>query len=138
MEMPGFLEHEAVDRIWGDVHALIQPSRLAADGDTEGGHPTVLLEAQARAVMVLASNHADIPMVVEHGVSGLLSPEGDSVALGRHIVQIDQDRPSISRMGNAGREKVIRNHRADVIREARERVYDKAIATSSRRRQPDL
>jgi colanic acid/amylovoran biosynthesis glycosyltransferase len=43
---------------------LVQPSRTASDGDTEGGAPYILLEAQAAGLCVVASRHADIPNTV--------------------------------------------------------------------------
>ena len=46
------------------AHIGIQPSRVASNGDTEGGAPTVLLEFQAAGVPVVATRHADIPAVV--------------------------------------------------------------------------
>ncbi len=50
----------------GRAHICIQPSRTAADGDTEGGAPTVLIEMQASGIPVVATRHADIPAVVPH------------------------------------------------------------------------
>jgi glycosyltransferase involved in cell wall biosynthesis len=136
VELRGFVAHDELAHVWSQVHALVQPSRFGVDGDTEGGHPTVILEAQAHGVPVLASTHADIPMVVEHGRSGLLSPEGDAEALGRHIVQIDRDRASIARMGRAGHAHAVAHHRREVVLASREEVYDVAIARVSGRRRP--
>ena len=43
---------------------LAVPSRTTTDGDTEGGAPTILMEAQASGLPVISTHHADIPFVV--------------------------------------------------------------------------
>jgi colanic acid/amylovoran biosynthesis glycosyltransferase len=58
-------------------HIFLSPSRIATDGDSEGGAPVTLLEAQATGMPVVSTLHADIPEVVLDGKSGLLSPERD-------------------------------------------------------------
>ena len=60
----GALSHEASLIALGNAHLLIQPSRTASDGDTEGGAPYTILEAQASGLLVVASRHADIPNIV--------------------------------------------------------------------------
>ena len=46
----------------------------------EGGAPTTLLEAQALGRVVVATDHADIPNIVDRETA-LLAPEGDAEAL---------------------------------------------------------
>ena len=48
----------------------------ARNGDTEGGAPTTILDAQAVGTIVVGSTHADIPFLVEDGVTGFLADEG--------------------------------------------------------------
>ncbi|MBQ1783108.1 MAG: glycosyltransferase [Gammaproteobacteria bacterium] len=60
---------------------FILPSVVAASGDMEG-IPVALMEAMAKGVLVLATRHSGIPELIEHGVSGLLVPERDAVAIG--------------------------------------------------------
>jgi colanic acid/amylovoran biosynthesis glycosyltransferase len=62
--------------------ALIHPSVTAADGDSEGGAPTILLEAQAIGVPIVTTRHADIPNVVPSGPGVRLCAEHDVEALG--------------------------------------------------------
>jgi colanic acid/amylovoran biosynthesis glycosyltransferase len=57
----GSRTHTEVQSLLLSSDLLIQPSRTAADGDTEGGAPYILLEAQASGLCVIASDHADIP-----------------------------------------------------------------------------
>jgi colanic acid/amylovoran biosynthesis glycosyltransferase len=65
---------------------LIHPSVTAADGDSEGGAPTILLEAQAIGTPIVSTRHADIPNVVPAGVGVQLCGEHDVEALADALV----------------------------------------------------
>ncbi len=70
----------------------------------------VYLEAQLEGLPVIASNSMGVPLVVEHGKTGLLSPEGDSAAMCSNILVMLADRNKRSSMGKAGSIKVQREH----------------------------
>jgi colanic acid/amylovoran biosynthesis glycosyltransferase len=72
---------------FGAFDVFIHPSRHAASGDSEGGAPVVLLDAQATGMPVISSTHCDIPDEVLHGETGLLAAEGDVEGLARHIAR---------------------------------------------------
>jgi colanic acid/amylovoran biosynthesis glycosyltransferase len=55
---------------------FIHPSVQTSDGDTEGGAPVILIEAQSMGVPVISTFHADIPHIVSDGVTGFLAEEG--------------------------------------------------------------
>ena len=76
----GWQNHIALQKIMKDAQAVVVPSREADDGDCEG-LPTVILEAIRAGTVVIATNHAGIPEIIEDKVSGLLTPEGDINAL---------------------------------------------------------
>lgn len=127
VEFAGFVSHDALPHLFGSVHALIQPSRTASDGDTEGGAPTVLIEAQAHGLPVFATIHADIPNVVRHGRTALLSPESDAAALAQNIVCAARDRDLLRRLGDEARRFALRRHDPERLLGLRERVYREAI-----------
>lgn len=81
---------------------FLLPSRTAANGDTEGGAPVSIIEAQAAGIPVVSTTHADIPEVVQHGVTGLLAGEGDRDELALHLQQLAADTPLRIRFGEAG------------------------------------
>jgi colanic acid/amylovoran/stewartan biosynthesis glycosyltransferase WcaL/AmsK/CpsK len=89
---------------------LLQPSVTAADGDSEGGAPTVLLEAQASGLPIVATHHADIPEVVKDGESGLLSKERDVNDLAEKIECLITDHEFRLTIGHKGREHVTNNY----------------------------
>lgn len=76
----GWLSPEGVADEMARASALVVPSRTARSGDAEG-IPTVILEAQARGVPVIATRHGGIPEAIRDGESGLLVPEGRPDAL---------------------------------------------------------
>lgn len=102
---------------------LLQPSVTAQDGDSEGGAPIVLLEAQASGLPVVSTCHCDIPEYVIDGKSGFLVPERDSSALAEKLEYLIENPELWARMGSTGREHVERNY--DVFKEVRklEEIY---------------
>jgi colanic acid/amylovoran biosynthesis glycosyltransferase len=85
------------------AHFLMAPSVTAADGDTEGGAPVCLLEAQASGLPVVASTHCDIPEVTRPGLSAFLAPERDTGALADCLEQLLSQPERWPEMGRAGR-----------------------------------
>jgi len=81
---------------------VLAPSVHAADGDTEGGAPVVVIEALCAGVPVVGSNHCDIPNIVSNGSTGLLSDERDVEALARDIRILSNDRQLRAAMGERG------------------------------------
>ncbi|MFW6086490.1 MAG: glycosyltransferase [Myxococcota bacterium] len=136
VSLPGFVPHDELPRLLSEAHLFVQPSRTASDGDTEGGHPTTLLEAQAQEVPVLGTRHADIPMAVQHGTIGWLVAEDDHEALAEGIVALDRDRARLRRMGEAARSWVLRRHHPERLLKLRERIYRNALRTYASRRSP--
>jgi glycosyltransferase involved in cell wall biosynthesis len=82
------------------------PSVPTSSGRREG-IPVVLMEAMGSAVPVVASGISGIPELVEDGVSGLLVPPRDPVALADALELLHRD-PHLGRcLGQAGRAKVL-------------------------------
>ncbi len=66
---------------------FIHPSVHAADGDCEGGAPFVLLNAQTAGLPVISTRHCDIPGMVLHNRTGILTAERDKQGLAAAIRQ---------------------------------------------------
>jgi colanic acid/amylovoran biosynthesis glycosyltransferase len=66
---------------------LAVPSRTASGGDSEG-LPTVIMEAMALGVPVVATRHAGIPEIISDKVTGLLAPEADAKVLADAILAL--------------------------------------------------
>ncbi|MBI2303820.1 MAG: glycosyltransferase [Chloroflexi bacterium] len=108
-------------------HIMVAPSVTASDGNTEGGAPTVLLEAQASGMPVLATYHADIPEVVKDGESGFLVAERDGDGLAERMRQL-MNTPSLwQAMGEAGRRHMVERHNLETQNRKLEEIYDDLI-----------
>jgi glycosyltransferase involved in cell wall biosynthesis len=99
------------------------PSRTASNGDTEG-LPIAILEAAAAGLPVVSTYHSGIPEAVLDGVTGLLSQEGDKVALASNLRRLLMSPELCSRIGRAGRLWVEREF--DIVKQTAqlEKIYD--------------
>lgn len=102
----GFLNYKDYLEQMANADLFLHPSVTAADGDSEGGAPTTILEAQALGLPVISTRHADIPYVVVPGESALLSDERDIAGLAANIIRLLTDQQCWPRMGAAGRHHV--------------------------------
>jgi glycosyltransferase involved in cell wall biosynthesis len=84
---------------------FVLPSLLARSGDRDG-LPNVLMEAQAFAVPVLATDVSGIPELVTHGKTGWLVPERDPVALAIALRRLMDDSELRLRLARAGAKNV--------------------------------
>ncbi len=125
----GFLNYEQYIIEMDKADIFIHPSVTSQTGDSEGGAPTVILEAQAMGMPVIATTHADIPNIVKPQESALLSSEKDVAGLVSNIMQVLQNQDRWAAMGRAGRAFVEEFH--DIKKEvgALERIYSEAILT---------
>ncbi len=96
VELVGMRPHADVIRRLTTAAAFIHPSVTASDGDSEGGAPTILLEAQAIGTPIVTTRHADIPHVVPAGPGVWLCDEHDVTALGAALVMALQQRTASS------------------------------------------
>ena len=110
------------------AHILLQPSVTARDGDSEGGAPTVLLEAQACGVPIVSTYHADIPEVVLDGESGFLVPERNPEAIAIKLNHLIVNHELRMRMGKCGRRHIEENY--NICNEVKklEDIYSEIIA----------
>jgi glycosyltransferase involved in cell wall biosynthesis len=88
-----------------DVVAL--PSITTKSGKMEG-IPVALMEPLACEVPVVSTRISGIPELVEDGVTGLLVPPADPVALAGALERLAHDPELGRRLGRAGRAKVLR------------------------------
>ena len=128
----GMVSHDEYRKVIERAHVCVQPSRVARDGDTEGGAPTVLLEMQASGIPVVATRHADIPFVVARPDE--LVDEEDVVGLAAALARLaEASEADWDARIEAGRELVEREHDAAVVARAIESVYEEAIELAALR-----
>ncbi len=110
VKMFGFLTYENYLKEMQKADIFIHPSITASDGDSEGGAPTSILEAQAAGMPVVSTYHADIPNIVVPGKSALLSNERDWQSLSQNITYLLENQHIWKDMGKAGHTFVKKYH----------------------------
>lgn len=104
---------------------LVAPSVTARSGDAEG-LPTVIVEAAASGLPVIASDHGGISEAVVDGRTGFLVPEHDAALLERRIVEVLSSPKLRGKLGSASRR--LAEERFDAARQTGllEQHYDTA------------
>jgi colanic acid/amylovoran biosynthesis glycosyltransferase len=108
----GRMTSDAVAAELAASDVLAAPSVPTRGGKREG-IPVVLMEAMATGLPVVASRLSGIPELVTDGVSGLLVPPGDDVALADALAALAADPALRARLGAAGRDTVLRDFDVD-------------------------
>jgi colanic acid/amylovoran biosynthesis glycosyltransferase len=101
----GALPHDRVLALMCAARLLCAPSILVESGASEG-LSTVTLEAQARALPVIAFGTGGLPEAVKDGISGLLVPPGDENALSAGLVRFLEDDGLVRRIGVSARMRI--------------------------------
>ena len=105
VEFLGAQSHAEVRGNLAESDVFLLPSVTAANGDAEG-IPVSLMEAMASGAIVVSTFHSGIPELVEDGISGLLAPERDDVALAEKILAVAEDSSMRDAMARAARRRV--------------------------------
>jgi len=102
IRLVGSVDRSRASRLLAASDLLVVPSRVLASGRTEGA-PTVVGEAYLAGVPVVASAVGGLPELVSHGVTGILVPPDDVVALAAILGELAQRPDECRRLGNAAR-----------------------------------
>jgi len=129
-----FLGFQPKDRLLGEFgkhHLFLSPSRVAENGDKEGGSPVVITEASASGLPVISTFHCDIPEVVLNGKTGLLSNEKDVEGLRESILFFIRNEEKLIEFGRSGRSHVESEYNLDVqlgrLRDIYETIVNKDV-----------
>jgi colanic acid/amylovoran biosynthesis glycosyltransferase len=109
-------------------HVFLSPSVTASDGDSEGGAPVALIEMAATGMPVVSSRHADIPEVIEHGVSGLLAGERNAEELADCLRRLINNPQAWEGLVSAARHRIEREFNAERQGEALAEIYQQVCA----------
>jgi colanic acid/amylovoran biosynthesis glycosyltransferase len=103
----------------------------ASDGDSEGGSPVSITEAQATGMPVLASFHADIPEVVLDGETGLLSPERDIEALTANLEFLVTHPEKWEEMGRQSRSHIEKEYDVKIQAKKLQEIYSSILSSKN-------
>ncbi len=101
------LQDRLLDEFYSRATLLVQPSVTSADGDQDG-IPTVILEALAVGLPVVASPVSGIAEAVIQGETGLLAKPGDPIALAEAMNELTMDPELVHCFAIAGRRLIER------------------------------
>lgn len=109
------------------VGSLLEASRVFVLPSRWEGLPMAILEAMERGLPVLASSVGGIPEAVDDKVTGLLVTSGSVEQLAAGIRKLLEDVEMASRMGRAGRERIVGEFSAEKCGARLLDCYDAAI-----------
>jgi colanic acid/amylovoran biosynthesis glycosyltransferase len=99
----GYISFEGYCTLLGRMDIVLAPSVTTENGDTEGGAPVVVIEAQSAGIPVVGTLHCDIPSIVIHDKTGLLCAERDIDSLAKNLGRLVSDRGLLEKLGRAAR-----------------------------------
>lgn len=105
VELTGVVFQENLKEYLAQADAFVLPCITTNDGDMDGV-PVSLMEAMAMEIATVSTHVSGIPELIEDGVSGLLVPEKDAVALADALQRLIGDEELRLRLGKNGRQKV--------------------------------
>ena len=128
IQMLGFQPHEV---FFGEAykhHIFLSPSVTAKVGDSEGGAPITIIEMLATGMPIVSSYHCDIPNIVKHGESGLLSHERDVSEIVSNLEWLIQHPDDWRPMIENGRSTVEKEYDAAIQGVNLSRIYHEIVA----------
>lgn len=129
IKLLGWKQRPEVIEELNESHILIAPSVLGKNG-TQEGIPSVIKEAMAMGLPVVATRHSGIPELVEEGVSGFLVPERDVEALVEKLSFAIANSERWPDMGRAGRAFLEQHYDIHQLNDRLVEIYQELLASS--------
>jgi glycosyltransferase involved in cell wall biosynthesis len=129
IQLCGGATHADLPQEYANAHVVVVPSIVDSGGDRDG-LPNVVLEAMACGRPVVASNVGAICSAVSDGITGLLAPPGEAVALSRALTWLAHHPVEQQRMGRNGRLRVEREFELGRCSERFCRLLERAYVQS--------
>lgn len=114
-----------------DVPALLAAADLLVLPSLDDAFPTVLLEAMAAGLPVVATRAGGIPEIVEEGVTGILVPPGDPAPLADAVATLLADPDRRRRLGAAGRRRAEERFSTAAWLGRLERLYGEVVGVGA-------
>ena len=135
VHMHGLIKYgsEQHHKLLREADIFVHPSITTSRGEKEG-IPGALIEARSAGLPVIATYHAGIPYIMEHGETGMLVKEGAVDELASQIVALAGDSSLREKIGKQGQAYTLKN--LDVVEKEKdlENIYDKLIKLYARKK----
>jgi len=99
VELKGAIDHD-------EVIELFQTASVAVLSSNREGMPVSLMEAGACGIPVVATSVGGVPELIEHEITGFLSPPGEAQSLADNIERLLMDAELRAKMGDAARRRI--------------------------------
>jgi len=116
-----------------DVFSILRMSDIFCLPSRSEGFSNALIEAMACRLPCVATDVGGNPEVLTHGESGLLTPNEDSVALARALMQLLSDPGLASRLGARGESVVQSRFTSQAMMNTLVGVYQSLLTAKERR-----
>jgi glycogen(starch) synthase len=116
IHLVGFVVHRRVLAFFAHADVLVLPSAYEELG-------TVLIEAMAAGLPVVATRVGGIVNVVQHEVTGLLATAGDVAGLAAAVMRLLKDRELAARLAATARRYAFDHHSWPVLAQRVQRLY---------------
>jgi len=113
-------------RLLHDTDVYVQCSRAEGFG-------TMVLQAMAHGVPVVATSTGGILSLIRHGENGFLVPVGDAEGLAEHIVRLLADAELRSKLGDAARQAADKSFNFDHMMSRTLELYTECLADATAR-----
>ncbi len=117
----------------GGVHDWMDACAIMILCSKIDGMPLAVLEAQALGKPVVASRVGSVPEMIVDGETGILCEPGDLDAFASAALRLLQNGQLLRRMGDAGRERIHREFREEIMIEQYFRLFE---SITGRQRKP--
>jgi colanic acid/amylovoran biosynthesis glycosyltransferase len=136
VDFPGAMTRQQYLQLQAGADVMLAPSTTGSTGDSEGGAPTTILDAQATGTITIGSRHADIPFLIEDGVTGFLFDERDVDGLVATIQRALDLRSNWPVMAASARKRVVELHSDSAVAASLRQLYLEVL-NQDRGRLPD-
>ncbi len=103
--------HSEIARYQNCMDVMVTPSLTRPFWKEQFGH--VIVEAMACETPVIGSDSAEVPRVI--GEAGLITPEGDIIALRAALNRVAASPELRAQLGRAGRQRVLQNYTNEIV-----------------------
>ncbi|WP_310619566.1 glycosyltransferase family 4 protein [Flexibacterium corallicola] len=125
----GAVRHRDMPQIYHDHEVLVWPAIRESFGIT-------IMEAQASGLPVVSSDSLGIPDIVEHGQTGLLSPENDMEGFKKNLTTLLKDPDKRRKMGKKARARMENRHSMVAGAALLQQHIDHALTNFQRKEKP--